>query len=69
MVLSDQRLTGSQAELVLEMRPPRPRFTGTPPLLEEIGLRAVLVRRRGAPLPSQATDEDPTETKRLIGSG
>jgi len=49
VVLSSSRLTSSQADLVLEMRPARPRFTGFPPLLEEIDLRAVLVRRRGGP--------------------
>ena len=49
VVLSDRRLTGSQADLVLEMQSERPRFTGTPPLLEAVGRRALLVRRRGAP--------------------
>ncbi|MBW2229010.1 MAG: hypothetical protein JRG92_08575 [Deltaproteobacteria bacterium] len=50
IVLSDRRLTGPQADVVLEMQPTRPRFTGHPPLLEEIGARARLVRRRSGPL-------------------
>jgi hypothetical protein len=49
LVLSGHRLTGAQAELVLELRAPHPRFTGSPPLLEGIGLRAVLARQRGGP--------------------
>lgn len=56
LMLSEQRLAGSQAELVLAMRPPRPRFTGTPPLLEEIGLHGVLVRRRGGPVQDTSND-------------
>lgn len=49
LVLTGRRLTGAQAELVLELRAPRPRFTGSPPLLEGIDLRAVLARQRGGP--------------------
>jgi hypothetical protein len=50
VVLSDRRLTGSQADVVLELQPTRPRFIGHPPLLEEIGARARLVRHRMGPL-------------------
>lgn len=69
VVLSDRRLTGPQAELVLEMRSARPRFTGTPPLLEEIGLRAVLRRRRGSPMSDPISEmsevsETPEESNR-----
>jgi hypothetical protein len=50
VVLSDRRLTGPQAELVLEMQRTRPRFSGHPPLLEELGARARLARHRTGPL-------------------
>ncbi len=74
VILSDRRLTGSQAEVVLEMRPPRPRFSGSPPLLEEIGLRAVLARRRGGHIADEGSDggdgSDADGTaERLIQSG
>jgi hypothetical protein len=74
VTLSDRRLTGSQAEVVLEMRAPRPRFSGSPPLLEEIGLRAVLARRRGEPLAGEASTEGDLSggdamAERLIRSG
>ena len=49
IVLSEHRLTGAQAEIVLEMQKARPCFQGTPPFLEGMTLRAVLRRRRGAP--------------------
>ena len=74
VILSDRRLTGSQAEVVLEMRAPRPRFSGSPPLLEELGLRAVLARRRGEPLAGEESAEGERPdgdgmAKRLIRSG
>ncbi len=47
VVLSHQRQAGSEARIVLELQPTRPRFGGVPPLLEEIETRAVLVRHRG----------------------
>ena len=50
MVLSSRRLIGSQAEIVLEMKPTRPRFSGVPRLLEELEARAVLIRHRAAPV-------------------
>ena len=72
VLLSDRRLTGSQAELVLELRTPRPRFTGSPPLLEEIGLHAVVVRRRGGLVGDEenagGTDDDEA-AERLMRSG
>lgn len=49
VVLSEQRHTGSQAELVLEMQPARPQWSGSPPLLGELTARAVLARHRAAP--------------------
>lgn len=61
VVLSSRRLTGSPAGLVLEMRPPRPRFTGSPPLLEAIDLQAVLVRRRGGPVHHEGPEEEASE--------
>lgn len=61
VALSDRRLTGTQADLVLEMRPAEPRFTGTPPLFERIGLRAVLVRRRGGPVSGEVAGEELSE--------
>ena len=49
IVLSRRHQTGSQARLVLEMQPTHPHFRGSPPLLEEIETRAVLIRHeRGA---------------------
>jgi hypothetical protein len=66
VVLSSRRLTGSPAGLVLEMRPPRPRFTGSPPLLEAIDLQAVLVRQRGGPVHHDDPEE---ETEQPIRSG
>ena len=48
VVLSEQRLTGPQAELVLALQGASPRFTGSPPLLEATRLRAAVVRRRGS---------------------
>jgi len=54
VVLSGQRLAGSQAEVVLEMQPARPRFQGQPALLEEVETRAVLVRHRAGPAGGEA---------------
>jgi hypothetical protein len=47
IVLSHRRQAGSEARIVLELQPARARFVGSPPLLEEIETRAVLVRHRG----------------------
>jgi hypothetical protein len=44
IVLSHQRQAGTEARIVLELQPARARFSGSPPLLEEIETRAVLVR-------------------------
>ena len=44
IVISHQRQVGTEARIVLELQPARARFGGTPPLLEEIETRAVLVR-------------------------
>ncbi len=49
VTLADQRLSGPQAEIVLEMRPTRPLYSGVPSLLEELETRAVLVRHRAIP--------------------
>lgn len=48
LLLSGQRLAGSQAEVALEMQPARPCFRGRPALLEEVEARARLVRHRSA---------------------
>jgi hypothetical protein len=54
LLLSDRRLAGPHAALAIEMQPARPRFSGTPSLLEELETRMVLVRNRAAPVdPSQ----------------
>ena len=50
VVLSQQRLTGSHAEVALEMQPTRAHFSGTPALLEEIEIRAILARHRALPI-------------------
>ena len=47
VVLSDHRRTGTEARMVVELRPTRAHFSGSPSLLEEIETRAVLVRHRG----------------------
>lgn len=49
LVLSRERVTGSFADLALEMQPPRPRFRGTPALLEGLEIEAVVVRHRTGP--------------------
>jgi len=50
VVLSRERLTGSHAEVALEMQTPKARFSGKPALLEELEIRAVLARHRGLPI-------------------
>lgn len=49
VVLSLERGAGTNAEIALEMRATRARFTGTPPLLEALEAEARLVRHRTAP--------------------
>ena len=44
VVLSHRRRAGSEARIVLELQPARAHFSGSPPLLEKIETRAVLVR-------------------------
>lgn len=50
VVASCERLAGSQSAVVLEMQCAKPRFSGTPSLLEGLEVRAVLVRHRTAPV-------------------
>ncbi len=49
IVLTCERLAGTQPAVVLEMQSARPRFSGTPSLLEGLEVKAVLVRHRTAP--------------------
>jgi len=49
VAVADTPVTGSRAELVLEMRPCDVRFHAAPPLLESIGTEAVLRRHRSRP--------------------
>ena len=49
IVLSREPLTGSRAELVLEMRASRARFAGPPSLLEAIETEAIVRRHRSRP--------------------
>jgi len=49
VVLSLERVAGSAAEVTLEMGTAKARFTGTPPLLEELEVEARLARHRTAP--------------------
>ncbi|MBJ21971.1 MAG: hypothetical protein GY910_19585 [bacterium] len=49
VVLSNEPMTGSRAELVLEMKARETRFIGPPSLLETIETQAVLRRRRNYP--------------------
>jgi hypothetical protein len=46
VLLSDQRLAGSQAALALEMQPAIAHFTGSPALLETLETRALVTRQR-----------------------
>jgi len=55
ILLSQERLAGPQAEITLAMQPAQAHFTGTPPLLEELEARAVLVRHRAAPIDRAAS--------------
>jgi hypothetical protein len=48
VLLTLERAAGRAAEIVLEMRAARARFTGTPPLLEGLEIEARLVRHRSA---------------------
>jgi len=50
VVLSTQRLTGSHAEIALEMQSANACFRGSPALLEELEIRAVLARHRALPI-------------------
>ena len=50
VVLSQQRLSGSHAEVVLEMQSSNAHFSGPPVLLEELEIRAVLARHRALPI-------------------
>ena len=52
--LGGERLAGPQAEVVLEMQPPRAGWSAPPALFEGIGSRAVLVRHRGGPVEGTA---------------
>jgi RecA/RadA recombinase len=49
VVVSDARSTGSQADLVLELRPPRAHFSGTPALLDALSIQAHVARHRSGP--------------------
>jgi hypothetical protein len=54
VLVGAQRFAGATAELALEMQPRRARFTGTPPLLEGLDVRAILVRHRAITAWSEA---------------
>ncbi len=49
VVLSRARSTGSFADLVLEMQPPRAHFSGTPTLLDGLSIEAYVARHRTGP--------------------
>ncbi len=49
VVLSRARSTGSFADLVLEMQPPRAHFSGTPALLDGLSIEAYVARHRTGP--------------------
>lgn len=55
IVLSNERVTGSQAEVALAMQPVQARFRGTPSLLESLETSAVLVRHRAIPGEGEVT--------------
>jgi len=54
LVLAPVRHGGVWVELGLELAPGAPRFTGSPQLLEERAVRALLARGRGAAVPGRA---------------
>lgn len=54
VVLSTQRRMGASAELAVELRATRTRFTGTPALLEGLEIEAALVRHSSAPIQRSA---------------
>jgi hypothetical protein len=49
LLLSAERLVGSHAAVALELRLAEAHFTGTPALLDQIDIRAALVRHRAHP--------------------
>ena len=49
VLTSNARLVGTCADLALELHPLRPRFRGTPALLDGAEMEAALVRHRGGP--------------------
>jgi len=49
VLTSNARLVGTCADLALELHPLRPRFRGTPALLDGAEVEAALVRHRGGP--------------------
>lgn len=49
VLTSNVRLVGTCADLALELHPLRPRFRGTPALLDGAEVEAALVRHRGGP--------------------
>jgi hypothetical protein len=49
VVLSHERITGSFADVAIEMQRVEPQFTGTPALLEGIEIEAVVTRHRTGP--------------------
>ncbi len=50
VVVSDARVAGGQADVVLELRAGRPQFSGRPPLLEGLESQATAVRNRSGPI-------------------
>ena len=54
LILSQQRLSGPQAAVSLDLRIARAHFTGRPPLFEGIESTAVVLRHRSAPTEGQA---------------
>jgi recombination protein RecA len=55
LLLSSERLAGSQAQIALSMESAGAHFTGTPALLEELDTHALLVRHRKAPIDRTAS--------------
>ena len=49
VVVSTERSTGSQADLLLELRPPHAHFSGTPALLDGLSIEAHVARHRSGP--------------------
>jgi len=69
VLLSDERLAGSRAALAIEMQPAVAHFTGTPALLESLGIHPLLTRKRPDPLFDRTEEAAMSDNKPATASG